>query len=187
MNALVGDEGDGTGLLKLGDGLEEGLAEAGTPGGGEVVEMLFQIIVCGFLAVGGVELGYNHGVGDFVGGGIMPESIEVEVVGAPVGRDGDVGMAFGPGGLVGEETGAGTGMIVKTETEVVGGSTRDGPTDGDQREVCGDIGGVEGAEGAVGEQKTVGQEECTVGEGIVINMLDEEVARGNVGVDEGIA
>ena len=132
--------------------LAVGGAEGVLPAYGEVFDMQEEFAVAGFVVVGVVELGGYDGGGDLMGVGVVPEAVEVEVVGEAVGTDGDGGAAVGSGGVVEVGLGHAACVVVEADAEAVGGGAAgDGPAEGEAGAVEVDAGGLEDLEGALGE------------------------------------
>ena len=132
--------------------LAVGGAEGVLPADGEVFDVQDEFAVAGFVVVGVVELGGYDGGGDLMGVGVVPEAVEVEVVGEAVGPHGDSGASVGSGGVVEVGLGHASCVVVEADAEVVGGGAAgDGPAEGEAGAVEVDAGGLEDLEGAFGE------------------------------------
>ena len=67
-----------------------------------------------------------------MGVGVVPEAIQIEVVGETVGTDGDSGASVGSRGVVEVGLSHASRVVVEADAEAVGGGTAgDGPAEGE--------------------------------------------------------
>lgn len=84
------------------------------------MEMLGEVEEFFVVGVGVVELGGDDGSGDLVGGRIVPETIDIKVVGEEVALDIDRDAVVGARGDIGEELRIALRIAVDADTEAVG-------------------------------------------------------------------
>lgn len=136
--------------------------------------MLGEVEEFRFVGVGVVELGGDDGRGDLVGGRIVPETIDIKVVGEEIALDMDRDAVVGAGGDIGEELRVALRIAVDADTEAVGrGAARERPAEGETRAVEVDTRRLENLQRALRDLQPIGVEDSIVAEGVVVDVLDE--------------